>query len=207
MVIDVVSVTVAKDAAVSAAALVAAYVGVRGLGTWQRQLRANTEYQLTKNLLTSLYEVREAIAGVRHPFMQYSREPDLPEEKVAGMSRSEKEWHALAQAYQRRWSSVAEAKAKLDANLLEAEVVWGPEIRQKVAPLNGLIGELLVAIQHHIEARNPRAHYDSPGLALVEKFHNTLYAVGDPDPYKERLNQVIEGVESELRPRIAHYHR
>ena len=201
------AIAIAKDVILSIAAIIAAYVGIRGLDTWRRQLRGNTEYQLAKSLLTSVYELREAIAGVRNPFMQYSREPDLPADKLKDLSQREREWHALAQAYQRRWEPVPTAKAKLDANLLEAEVVWGAAIRTKVQPLNQLIGELLFALQDHLEARNPNIPYESPGRELVKKRHETLYGIGDADAFKQRLEEVILNIESELRPHIEQHHR
>lgn len=207
MIMDATTVAVAKDVVLAGAAIVASYVGVRGLGTWQRQLRGNTEYQLAKSMLVSVYEVREAIASVRHPFMQYSREPDLPQERLKDLSQREREWHALSQAYQRRWDLIPAAKAKLDANLLEAEVVWGSDIRSRVTPLNRLIGELLVAVQGHLEARNPDGHYESPGPELVMKRHEILYAMGEPDRFKEQVDEVIRGIESGLRPHIARHHR
>ena len=186
----------------------AACVGVRCLNTWRRQLRGNTEYQLAKSILASVYEVREAIVSVRHPFMLYSREPDhLPQEKLKELSQGEREWHALAQAYQRRWEPVQTAKAKLDANLLEAEVVWGPDIRSKVNPLNGLIVELLIAIQDHLEARKPNGRYKSPHPELTSKLQETLYGVGEADRFKEQLGEIINAIESELRSHILQHYR
>ena len=207
MTIDATTITAAKDIILAGAAVVAAYVGFRGLGTWQRQLRGNTEYQLAKSILASAYEVREAIAIVRHPLMEYSREPDLPQEKLKELSAREKEWHALAQAYQSRWEVIPRARAKLDAHLLEAEVLWGSEIRAKVKPLYRLIGELFLAVQDHLEAGKPNARYQDPGVEFTKKYRETLYAIGDEDPFKQRLDEVIRGIETELRPHIAHHHR
>jgi hypothetical protein len=135
-----------KDIILTVAAIIAAYVAIKGLGTWRRQLKGNTEYKLAKNILTAVYELREAISAVRHPFMRYSQEPDLPKEKLKELSAREKNWQALVQVYQKRWEPVPAAKAKLDANLLEAEAVWGRDSVGKITPLNGLIGELLWAI-------------------------------------------------------------
>ena len=44
-------------------------------------------------MLGSVYELREAILRVRNPFMQYSKEPDLPEDKLKELSQREREWH------------------------------------------------------------------------------------------------------------------
>ncbi|NTU50397.1 MAG: hypothetical protein HGA87_05900, partial [Desulfobulbaceae bacterium] len=178
---------IVKDIVLTLAAIVAGYVGIRGLSTWRRQLRGNTEYQLARNVLASVYELREAISSVRNPFMQYSKEPDLPADKLKELSQREREWQALAQAYQRRWEPVPKAIAKLDANLLEAEVVWGSEIRAKAAPLNRLAGELLIVLQDHLEARNPDGQYESPDPELRKKRRETLYGLGEKDEFKDRL--------------------
>lgn len=199
---------IAKDVVLTGAALVAGYVGLMGLGAWRRQLKGNTEYDLAKQLLKSVYELREAIATVRHPFMQYSQEPDMPEEKLKELSEKEKQWHAMAQAYQKRWEPVPKAKSALDTTLLEAEVVWGKNIVEKVSPLNELIGELLWAIQDHLEAMNPNVHYDNPGAEEIKKRRETMYARGnvDRDDYKKKLESVIAGIENELKPHIEQYH-
>jgi hypothetical protein len=141
--------------------------------------------------------------------MQYPQEPDLPKEKLKELSEREKNWYALAQAYQKRWEPVPAAKAKLDANLLEAEAVWGRSILNKVMPLNGLIAELLWAIQDHMEARNPNVDYESPGREEIKKRHEIMYACSDSekDEYKKRFEAVVYDIESELKPRIVQYHR
>lgn len=132
-------VSLIKDVILTAASLIAGYVGLKGLGTWRRQLTGNTEYELAKKLLRSVYELREAITSVRHPFMQYPRAPDMPEEELKKLSRREAEWRAMAQAYQKRWEVIPKAKLALDTALLEAEVVWGRKI-EKAECFNQLIG-------------------------------------------------------------------
>jgi hypothetical protein len=62
-------VPLAKDIILIFAAIIAIYVGIYGLGTWRRQLKVNTEYQLAKNILVAVYELREAISNVRCPLM------------------------------------------------------------------------------------------------------------------------------------------
>ena len=81
-----------KDAVLTGAAIIAGYVGLKGLGTWRRQLKGNTEYELAKSLLKAVYELREAIVSARFPGMIYLREPDMPEEKLKELSEQEKKW-------------------------------------------------------------------------------------------------------------------
>lgn len=200
---------IVKDIILSGAAMIAGYVGLKGLGTWRRQLKGNTEYELAKQLLKSVYELREAISTVRRPFMQYSQEPDLPEEKLKALSQKEKQWHSMAQAYQKRWEPVSKAKSGLDTVLLEAEVVWGQSITEKISPLYGLVGELLWAIEDHLETMNPSVHYEYPGADEVKKVREIMYARGsvEKDLYKKHLEEVIGAIQEELKPHIEQYHR
>lgn len=197
-----------KDFVLTVAAIVAGYVGIKGLGTWRRQLRGNTEYQLAKTLLTAIYELREAVSNVRHPFMHYSREPELAQEKLKELSEREREWHSLAQAYQKRWAPVAAAKAKIEANILEAEVVWGRDILTKAEPLNKLIGELFWALQEHLEVMHPNYRNEKPEPEEKRKRREIMYEFGDADKdeYKKQLQKLIADIECELKPHIVQHH-
>lgn len=196
-----------KDFVLTGAAVVAGYIGLKGLGTWRQQFKGNKEYELAKQLLKSIYELREAIYSVRNPFMQFSEEPDLPEEKLKALSDREKRWHALAQAYQRRWEPVPKAKTALDTNLLEAEVVWGKEIVRLADPLHEFVGKLLWAVQDHIEAMNPNNMQRASAEEIKER-RGIMYDRGSgDDEYKKQLEATISALENELRPHIEQFHR
>jgi len=60
----------AKDLVLMAAAIVASYVGIKGLGSWRRQLRGNAEYQLAKNILAAIYELREAVSNASQAYLK-----------------------------------------------------------------------------------------------------------------------------------------
>jgi hypothetical protein len=125
-------VTLVKDCILGLTAPVAAYVAVRGLNKWQPQLTGNTNHQLAKNILMNLYEIRDATERVRNPFLTHAAEPDLPKEKLEELDARQKAWYATVQEYERRWKPIPIAKARLDANLWEAEAVWGKATIEKV---------------------------------------------------------------------------
>jgi hypothetical protein len=200
---------VVKDAILALAAIVAGYVGLMGLSTWRRQLKGNAEYLLAKSVLKAVYELREAIKGARFPVMTYFRDPDMPEEKLKDLSEQEKKWHAIAQAFRQRWEPVPKAKANLDEAVLEAEVVWGPRIAEKTALLNGLLAELLGAIEDYLDSQNPHLVQEKPEPGELKARREIMYARGDAskDEYLRRLLATIRGIEDELRPHIIEYHR
>ncbi len=73
----------------SGAAITGAVVAVKGLGTWQRQLKGQSEYELSRRILVALFKYRDAITGVRHPAMWAYEMSSPPEEEATKMSREQ----------------------------------------------------------------------------------------------------------------------
>ena len=202
----------AKDIAVTGAALVAAYIGLRGLSAWRRQLTGNAEYQLAKNILACVYELRDRVIEVRSPFMSHSSEPDLPKETLENMSREQKDWHAYAQAYQKRWDRIPAVKNRLDVNMWEAEAVWGKDLATKGLELNRMLNTLLFGVQEHLQSRNPsnrepRNRPDPAEQALLTRRQAVVFSSGSDDKFADELNGVVKDIEVMLRPHVALHYR
>jgi hypothetical protein len=140
--------------------------------------------------------------------MRYSQEPDLPAEKLKGLDARQKEWHALAQEYQRRWQPVSEAMAKLDSHLLEVEVIWGVATRGKIEPLTQLVAELLWAIEDHLESKNPLSGQGSDDPDESRKRRLVLHSRHGkhPDEFKNRFDAAVTDIESALKPHVLRQH-
>ena len=189
------------------AAIIASYVGLKGLSTWQRQLRGNTEYTLAKNILMSMYELREAISSIRSWIQSFPLVPDLPEEELKNMSVKKQRWYAQVQTYQKKWEPVSAARAKLRADLFEAEAVWGRAIVDKVNPIQSLINKLWLAITGHLEARDPNTPYEATDLTEARKRQVIMYEGGpENDDFKQHLEAAIREIEIELKPHITQHH-
>lgn len=199
----------AKDTILTAAAVVAGYVGLRGLSTWRRQLAGNAEYELAKNALTCLYKLRGVIGVVRNPFVSYSQQPDLPAEMLRDMDARQKEWHAYAQMYEKRWAPVVEAKSQLDVFLFEMEAVWGREAVAKFEQLDQTVADLQWAIQDHLEDRDPRRGRQDYDAEESKKQRAVLFRRGSktPDEYNVRFEAAIANVETVLKPYVLKHHR
>ena len=202
-------VSIAKDAILTGVAVIAAYVGLRGLNTWRRQLAGNAEYELAKNALTCLYKLRGVIGVVRDPFASYSQEPNLPVELLKDMNEKQKEWYAYAQMYEKRWSPVVEAKSQLDALLFEMEAVWGRESVKEFEPLNKVIAELQWAIQDHLEDRDPRRGRHEHDTEEIKRQRLVLFRRGSkaPDEYNARFEAAISNAEVVLKPYVLRHHK
>jgi hypothetical protein len=150
-------IAIVKDVVVAAAAVVGAAVAVRGLNTWNRQLKGGAEYELARRILKVTYRLRDAIKGVRHPVMWAEEMPMPAEAEAAKMSRDDISFYGSSRAYQSRWQKVADVRTELQTELLEAEVLWGSELGKRFQALYKLEHELVVAIRSSVTLSDPKA--------------------------------------------------
>ena len=193
-------ITAAKDIILACAGATGAWVAVRGLNTWNRQLRGTAEYDLARRLLKSSYRLREALAGVRNPVMWPSEMPPPPEELKKSMSADEARFYSQGHAYQARFDHVSTARNDLQAELLEAEVLWDANVHSLFQPLYALQGELFATFHAFLSSINPRT-----GPSMQESHRKTLagrrdilYEVEDDD-FKLEVNRAIAAIESALK--------
>jgi ribosome-associated translation inhibitor RaiA len=200
-------VPIGKDIAVALAAMVGGFVGIRGLVTWRHQLSGNTEYRLAKDIFTCIYDIRDTIDTIRNPLVSYSCDTDLPKEKLETLSTRQREWQGLVQAYERRWRPLQSIVARLEANLLEAEVVWGKGTIDKLRNLSTLISDLHWAIHLYLQAQNPLERDESVAQLFDAKQRSILYGQQKTDDFKNQVDRAVKDIERQLKPHIERYHR
>jgi hypothetical protein len=200
-------VPIGKDIAVAVAAITGGFVGIRGLATWQRQLSGNTEYRLAKDILACVYDIRDTIDTIRNPLVSYPQEIDLPQEKLQTFATRQREWQALAQAYERRWRSLQAIVARLETNLIEAEVVWGNRTVDKACVLSSLISDLHCAMHLYLEAKNPIERDETAAELFDAKQRSILYGVPKGDEFRDLVNQAVRAIEQQLKPHMERHHR
>lgn len=195
-----------SDVVVACAAVAATITAWRGLTTWRDQLRGTVEYELARRVLKGVYYVRDAVARVRDPFMFAAEMPEPPVEKMASMSREQSRFHGISEAYQARWKQVIEARRNLDADLLEAEVVWGRDLKTRVDAVRKLEHELFIAVRHHLQLQNPDERIETREAVekISRKLRDVLYEGGDgeTDPFADDYSGSVAEVENYLRPHL-----
>jgi hypothetical protein len=70
-------ISIAKDIILAISALAAAFIAWRCLATWRKELKGKSEYEIAKQVLKSVYKVREAFKHVRSPGTSYDIPDDL----------------------------------------------------------------------------------------------------------------------------------
>jgi hypothetical protein len=197
-----------KDLVLSGAAITGAVVAVKGLGTWQRQLKGQSEYELSRRILVSVFKYRDAINGVRYPAMWAYEMPSPPEEESAKMSREQIRFYGTSKAYQARWDKVQTERTTLYADLLEAEAIWGTELKEMFKEVFNLEHELFTRIRHYVELINPDTDEASKEAIrnIDKKARDIMYdnSSDEPDEYKQDFISAIEKIEKYLKPKLSH---
>ena len=200
--------SIIKEIVITGAAITGSIVAVKGLSTWQRQLKGQSEYDLSRRILVSLFKYRDAINGVRNPAMWADEMPIPPEEKTKAMNSDQISFYGTSNAYQARWDKVQEERTSLYADLLEAEAIWGTELNDLFKVVFDLQHELFTQIRHYLILINP----DLPEARknAIEKIdknkRDIMYdELGEkPDEYKSNLIDAIKVIESYLKPKLSH---
>lgn len=195
-----------KDMIVAGAAAVGAVVAVRGLSTWNRQLKGSVEYDLARRVLKITYRLRDAIKSVRHPMMWAEEMPMPPKDEAEKMSRDELSYYGSSRAYQTRWQKVADVRTDLQAELLEAEVLWGSDLEKRFEVFNKLEKELFIAIRDDLTLRNPKES-EAMKQAVQRRraiardvMYDDLSETGDD--FTKELLQAILPIEDFLKPHL-----
>lgn len=197
-----------KDLVLIGAAITGAVVAVKGLGTWQRQLKGQSEYELSRRILVTLFKYRDAINGVRHPAMWANEMPPPPEDEAKNMNHEQIRFYGSSKGYQNRWDKVQSEKTSLYADILEAEVLWGIELKNLFKEIFNLEHELFTSIRHYIELINPQTSEASKDAItkIDKKRRDIMYddLSDEPDEYKQDLISSIEKIEKYLKPKLSH---
>jgi hypothetical protein len=197
--------TLIKDIILIVAAITGSVVALKGLGTWQRQLRGQSEYELSRRILVTLFKYRNAINGVRHPAMWA---PYPPEDEAKNMNREQIRFYGTSKGYQYRWDKVQLEKTSLYADLMEAEAIWGIQLKTLFEEIFNLEHELFTSVRHHIELINPETPVPSRD-AIINIEKKRRYIMYDnlseePDEFKLELISAIEKIENYLKPKLSH---
>lgn len=195
-----------KDIVISGAATTGAVVAVKGLGTWRRQLKGQSEYELSRRILVTLFKYRDAINGVRNPIMLAYEMPTPSEDEAKSMRREQVQFYGTSNAYQIRWDKVQSERTSLYADILETEAIWGNELKELFKIVFNLEHELFTRVRHYIALINPDTDERSKEAIrnIDKRGRDIMYddMSDEPDEYKQDLVSAISSIENYLKPRL-----
>jgi hypothetical protein len=201
-------IAVTKDVILASVGIMGAFVAVKGLNTWKRQLKGQSEYELARRILVSIFKYRDAILNVRHPAMwAYEMpSPSLDEEK--DMTQEQLRFYGTSKAYQARWDKVQTERTSLYPDLLESEAIWGDELKKLFKELFKLESELFTCVQNYVTLINPDTDksYKKAIMEIKSKRRDILYddLSVNGDDYKKEFQSHIDKIEKYLKPKLIH---
>ncbi|QBZ84062.1 hypothetical protein GHNINEIG_02137 [Hydrogenovibrio crunogenus] len=196
--------SIIKDIALSAAACTTAYVAYNGVEKWQKELKGKANFEVARDLAKTLYSLRDEISYCRSPFVAAQ---EFPESYVIEQSKRkltpEEKGQAWAYVYTKRWEPVSSAIQAFDAATLEAEAIWGQEIKEKANKLRQCTRSLEVDIEAFIENEySGGKHFKDRefGKKVRQSISDTK---SKENELTQRINKAIEGIELEIKPHLS----
>ncbi len=185
------------------AAIGATIAAFTGLHTWKKQSLWGSDYEFARRALLTFYRYRDTLFAVRHPAMS-NAEMRLSEEERSGIRAGDERGAGVINAYARRWEKHASSENELEAVLLEADAIWGPELRDLFTPLFDLRRELFSYIMLHIDA-NLRGNTDLANeyRTILRARRDVLYdMMNESDDFRRDFLTQLKNVEDFLRPKL-----
>lgn len=193
-------VSVVKDLATGAAALLAAYIGWRGLSTWERQLKGNAEFETARALARTTFTLRDAIAAFRSPALlrgEFSAEYLADRDHTA--EQTSREHFAI---YNKRWSPLGEALREFDLRALEAEAIWGPEIQARCTALRRRLNELNAAVIAHVDNLREIGPQTAEHVAWRREIARIVDSIGPENVFTAGVEQAVRAIAEALKPHL-----
>ena len=134
--------------------------------------------------------------------------PNPPKDESQNMSLEQVGFYGRSKAYQARWDKVQTERTNLYADLLEAEAIWGDELKKMFKVLFELEHELLTSIRHHIDLINPDT--DERSKEAIRNINSTRREImyddlsDEGDEYRKTFKAGVEDIEKYLKPKLSH---
>lgn len=193
----------AKDLAALFITIMGIYIANGGLFTWKDQLKYNKEVKIANDLHYSLLKLRNAIKSVRNPAIfpseSYRAEQGY-KEKYPEKSDLEISKNSHAYVYEMRWQEISDAFTEMESHLLEAEVLWGLEVRRLLVPLKQKVTELNIALKQNFQSefrtKDPM------------KIHDIMYDKSDwsndrEDAFSNEVSTAIKNITDYMNAKIS----
>jgi len=189
-----------KDSIITIAAATTAIVAYKGLAKWQKELKGKANFDTARLLIRATYKLRDEMKVCRSPFILLSEFPK--DYNPLNKGTAEDKGNTYAHVYGKRWEHVAEAIQEFDVHTLEAEALWGTQIREKTNELRQCTRNLHASIQAFIENEySDGEHFKDK--AFRNKIRNDIYLMKeDKNPLSLKINTSIKTIENEIRPHL-----
>lgn len=198
---------IARDIIIAGAAIVTAWVAASGLRRWKRELLGKENLEVARTLFRAALKIRDAIAACRNPDIAGGEFP----KNYSQDSSSKEQAEAFLYVYGNRIEPVWAARKEFDVAVLEAESLWGDEVKVKAKAIRSCTQELIAAIHFCIENKKSGGENFKKNKKLGEKVDNIMkrYTNGTipfgggtevEDEFSKKVEKAVAEVEQYVRP-------
>jgi hypothetical protein len=194
--IEIISVT--KDIILIFAAIATAHVAINGLQSWSRELKGKADFEVARNLIRSVYKIRDELKYCRSPWVTGG---EYPKDYDSNNKSPDTESKAYAFIYTNRWKSVATALQDFESQALEAEALWGSDFKPKTDELRQCARNVQVALEADISNKASGGEDFKCDPEFRKIIQSQIWATHDDEnPLTLRIGNAISGIEKEVRP-------
>ena len=181
-----------------------AWVAYCGINKWIVELRGRTSFEVARGLLLATYKLRDAIVSCRSRLIQGREFPD--DYPLFGRKGTpQQELDGWTHVVNNRWAPVVEALQDYDARVLEAEALWGSEIRNSTKKLRTSITKWHLAIDDFLADRYSLGENFRADREFGKEIRSIMFASpgAEDNPLSKSITEAIHEIEENVRPHIS----
>ncbi len=194
-------VTLIKDIVLGLCALGTVSVAVYGVKNWARELKGKTDFEVSRHLIRAVYKFRDEVDHSRSPMTLPNEFPENYDPLNKSSEHKAKSWSYV---FTTRWKPVVEAVQELDVQALEAEALWGSEIKKLVLDLRRNAPLLRTGMQAVVnnEMHDNEIFDCNPDLAKQMNSRVWKSMLDESDEITVAINSAVEKLENYVRPHL-----
>lgn len=196
-------VSVISDITLAVAAGVTAYAAVTGLRSWERELKGRAGFELARSFARATYKLRDEVRMCRTPLLRLSEWPEGYDHQKQDKDHDYVA-DGYAHVYTKRWGAVIGAMQAFDAQALEAEALWGEDIRAKATALRSCVVRLHSAIDAYIDNVRSGGENFRVDREFGREIRSEVSAlsVNATDSLSQAIDAAVLAIEDEIRPHL-----
>jgi hypothetical protein len=195
MCLNYIDLTLVKDIVLIIGSLTATVFTVRSLNKWKKEHKGKLKYELSRNLLKSIYDLRDDFKGVRSPLIrasEFSNEHDI---------RETKESEKYTYVFENRLKYLQESYNSFLSLLPEVEIDYTDEVNVLCNDLVGHIRNYHLKIGEYIQLVD-NWNIDNP---YYVELHSIIFNNSDNNKTTLSFNETIEKLKKQLLKEIKKY--
>jgi hypothetical protein len=195
--------SILKDSLLAGAACATVVIAFFGLSTWNRQLLGQADFEAARSLARALYKLRDEVQFARLALVRGHEFPAGYFEGPRSTKPPSDEAEAWVHVYAERLRPVGDAVREFDTATLEAEALWGQDVRDRARELHACLRTLRSGMEAVIDNARSGGDDFKSDREFGKQVRADISARSDgTDALSQRIRAAIEAMETIIRPHL-----